>query len=66
MDALLAASKVGDTGKVVGIDISEKEVHAATDRAAAKGVRNVEFLALDMENLPFREDSYDCVISNGW
>ena len=65
VDAILAASKVGDGGRVFGIDISEKEVYAANVRAYQRNLDNIIFLPMDMEKLEFKSDVIDCVISNG-
>ena len=65
VDAILAAFKVGEAGRVFGIDISEKEVYAANVRAYQRNLRNIVFLTMDMEKLDFKSDVIDCVISNG-
>jgi len=65
VDAILAAFKVGDGGRVFGIDISEKEVYAANVRAYQRNLNNIIFLPMDMEKLEFKSDVIDCVISNG-
>ncbi len=65
MDAFIAASRVGSTGRVVGIDLSLGEVTAAIKRASARRLRNVDFRLGDMEDVPFEDATVDCVISNG-
>jgi SAM-dependent methyltransferase len=50
--AILAANIVGDTGEVVGTDLSSVAVATARARAAATGTRNVSFLQVD----PARHD----------
>ena len=46
--ALLAGAMVGATGSVVGVEIDEESVAAATERAAEAGATNVTFLADDV------------------
>jgi len=67
-DAFLAAHKVGDQGRVVGLDISAEEVRQARSRAVQRfGVsqERCSFVTGDMEMLPMEAASLDCVISNG-
>ncbi|MEM9656776.1 MAG: arsenite methyltransferase [Planctomycetota bacterium] len=68
LDVLLAAPKVGPTGKAIGIDMSE-EMIALAQRNAARGadgkpVANVEFHLSTIDELPLSDASVDCVISN--
>jgi len=66
VDSFIAASRVGDEGSVVGLDISKGEVVHASKRARARGVEErVTFVNGDMENVPLPDDSVDVVISNG-
>ncbi|MGH8945116.1 MAG: methyltransferase domain-containing protein [Acidimicrobiia bacterium] len=65
MDVLLAARRVGETGKAVGVDMIPDMVERATRNAAAAGVTNVEFLLAKMDDLPLPDDSLDVIISNG-
>ena len=65
MDALLAARRVGPSGRVVGVDITEEMVFKARKNAEATGVTNVEFYQGDAESLPLTEETVDVVISNG-
>lgn len=59
--ALLAASLVGETGSVLGIDRAEASVDAATRRAGEMGVMNVRFQAGTIENLEL-EGKFDAVV----
>lgn len=68
LDVLLAAPKVGPTGKAIGIDMSQEMIDLAR-RNAAKGtdgrpVENVEFHLSTIDKLPLEDNSVDCVISN--
>ncbi|MBA3309005.1 MAG: methyltransferase domain-containing protein [Nocardioidaceae bacterium] len=65
MDAFYAASLVGPTGRVVGIDFTREQVQKARVLAATWGATNVEFREGRIEALPFPDVTADCVISNG-
>jgi SAM-dependent methyltransferase len=65
VDAFLAASRVGNKGKVIGLDLSAKEVVRARSRAEERKVENVVFVQGDMESIPLADQSVDVVISNG-
>lgn len=65
MDALLAARKVGPTGRVVGIDMTDEQLEKAGRLAAAAGHANATFRRGYLEELPVEDASADCVISNG-
>lgn len=64
LDAFIAARKVGDKGKVIGIDMTEEMVEKAKANARKNGFRNVEFKQGDIENMPLENDIADCIISN--
>ena len=64
IDSFLAAKKVGEKGKVVGIDMTEDMVNKAKAIAKKHGYTNVDFRLGDIENLPVENDSVDVVISN--
>ena len=63
-DSFLAAKKVGASGKVIGVDMTEEMVNKATVLATKYGYSNVEFRLGDIENLPVESESVDVVISN--
>lgn len=63
-DAFLAAVKVGPTGKVIGVDMTEAMVQKARDNARKGNFANVEFRLGDIENLPVDDNSVDVIISN--
>jgi SAM-dependent methyltransferase len=63
-DCFLAASKVGPTGKVIGVDMTPEMIEKARDNAEKDGVENVEFRLGEIENLPVADGSVDVVISN--
>src|SRR4030043_1553023 len=64
VDVFLAANKVGPTGRVLGIDMTEEMVDRATRIARDHGYHNVEFRLGEIERLPVEDNSVDAVISN--
>jgi SAM-dependent methyltransferase len=64
MDVFLAASEVGEKGKVIGVDMTEEMVDRARKTALGHGFDNVEFRLGEIENLPVENDSIDVIISN--
>lgn len=63
-DCFLAARKIGETGKVIGVDMSEFMLTKAIKNAAKYGYKNVTFKLGDIETLPIEDGSIDVVISN--
>jgi len=63
-DVFLAARKVGKSGKVIGVDMSNDMLLKATINAENNGFDNVEFKKGDVEKLPIKDRSADVVISN--
>ena len=64
IDVFLAANKVGPTGKVIGIDMTEEMVTKAKATASKHGYKNVEFRLGEIENLPVEDETVDVIISN--
>jgi arsenite methyltransferase len=64
MDVFLAANKVGEQGKVIGVDMTEDMVRTALKNAKIGGYENVEFKLGEIENLPIEDNSIDVIISN--
>jgi SAM-dependent methyltransferase len=62
LDVLLAADKVGPSGKAIGIDMTEEMLELSRRNAA--GRKNVEFHKATIDNMPLLDSSVDCVISN--
>jgi ubiquinone/menaquinone biosynthesis C-methylase UbiE len=58
----LAAVLVGD-GDVVGVDISPAPLKIAEERAIQRGLSNVTFQQADAHELPFPNNSFDCITS---
>jgi arsenite methyltransferase len=65
VDAFVAARLVGPQGRVVGIDITDEMVDAARENLALLNLSNVSFQVADAESLPFPDQDFDAVISNG-
>lgn len=65
MDSLIAARRVGPSGKVIGVDFSEAMLSRAREGAAQSGAGNVEFRQADAEELPLADDSIDVALVNG-
>jgi arsenite methyltransferase len=66
IDSILAARRVGPTGKVIGLDIVEAMGDRARANAVEAGVEGwTEFLQGEMEQIPLPDSSVDVVISNG-
>ncbi|MHB0896032.1 MAG: arsenite methyltransferase [Spirochaetales bacterium] len=63
-DAFLAARKVGEAGKVIGVDMTPEMVAKARQNAVKGGYGNVEFRLGEIENLPLEDRSVDVIISN--
>jgi arsenite methyltransferase len=64
IDVLLAARRVGPTGFVYGLDMTDEMLALAQRNQAAEGVTNVAFLKGFIENIPLPESSIDVIISN--
>ncbi len=64
LDVLLAAQKVGPTGKAIGIDMTPEMIDRARRNAAAVKLSNIEFYLSTIDKLPLADASVDCVISN--
>src|SRR6266567_3622668 len=63
-DCFLAASRVGRTGRVIGVDMTPEMVTKARDNARRVDATNVEFRLGEIEHLPVPDQSVDVVISN--
>ena len=63
-DAFVARALVGETGKVIGIDMTEEMVNKARGNATNLKYANVEFRLGEIEKIPIVDDTADVVISN--
>jgi SAM-dependent methyltransferase len=64
IDVLLSARRVGPSGKVYGLDMTDEMLELARANQAKAGVTNVEFLKGDIEHIPLPDNSIDLIISN--
>ena len=65
MDSFLAALGAGESGRVIGVDMTDAQLAKARGLAAEHGFGNVEFRAGYIEEPLVEDGSADCVISNG-
>lgn len=64
LDLLIGAEKVGPTGRVIGIDMTDAMIEAARNNAKKAGYDNIELRKAKIEDLPIESGSVDWVISN--
>ena len=64
LDCFLAAKQVGESGSVIGVDMTPEMLERARLAASRLGFRNVEFRQGYLENLPVEAASVDVIISN--
>jgi len=63
-DCFLAAREVGESGKVIGVDMTADMVSKARKNAEKTGTTNVEFRLGEIESLPVADNSADIIMSN--
>ena len=63
-DAFLAAQRVGESGKVIGVDMTREMIEKATMNSEKLKISNVEFRLGEIEKIPVSDGSVDVVISN--
>jgi len=64
LDCFFAAKKVGETGHVIGVDMTPEMIERATSSAERLNIQNVEFRQGYLENLPVESNTVDVIISN--
>lgn len=64
IDVLLSARRVGPTGTVYGLDMTDEMLALARENQRKAGLTNVEFLKGDIEDIPLPDQSVDLIISN--
>ena len=64
IDVLLSAKRVGPTGKVYGLDMTDDMLALARENQRKAGATNVEFLKGTIEAIPLPDNSVDVIISN--
>jgi arsenite methyltransferase len=63
-DVLISARRVGQTGRAIGLDMTDEMLELARANAAEAGVTNAEFLKGYLEDIPLADATVDVVISN--
>jgi arsenite methyltransferase len=64
IDVLLSARRVGPTGRVFGLDMTDEMLALANANKQASGLTNVHFLKGEIEDIPLPDESIDVIISN--
>ena len=64
LDLLIASEKVGPSGQVIGVDMTDAMIEAARKNASEAGADNIEVRKGLIEQLPIETGSVDWVISN--
>jgi arsenite methyltransferase len=65
LEVILASQMVGNTGKVIGLDMTPEMIERATRNAERAGVGNIaDFRLGEMEKMPVDDESVDWIISN--
>jgi SAM-dependent methyltransferase len=64
LDCILAAQKVGETGHVIGVDMTPEMIERAKRNVKKVNLKNVEFRHGYLENLPVENNTADVIISN--
>jgi len=64
IDVLLSARRVGETGKVYGLDMTDEMLALARENQRVANVTNVEFLKGELEHVPLPDGVVDVIISN--
>ena len=64
IDVLLSAKRVGASGKVYGLDMTDEMLALARENQKKAGATNVEFLKGEIEHIPLPDNSVDVIISN--
>jgi arsenite methyltransferase len=64
-DTLVAAQMVGSEGRTTGIDMTPEMLEKARAAAGELGATHVDLVEGEIEHLPFQDESFDVVISNG-
>lgn len=63
-DSFLAAGQVGDSGRVIGVDMTPEMIDKAREHAMSGGYANVEFRLGEIEHVPVADASVDVIMSN--
>jgi SAM-dependent methyltransferase len=63
-DCFLARKQVGDSGSVIGVDMTPEMIKLARENTIKSGYTNVEFRLGEIEHLPVADETIDIIISN--
>jgi len=63
-DCFLAARRVGQKGRAIGVDMTPEMIHKARENAAKGKVKNVDFRLGEIEHLPVADSTADAILSN--
>lgn len=63
-DCFLASKEVGETGKVIGVDMTPEMIAKARENVEKMGAGNIEFRLGEIEHLPVADNSADIIMSN--
>ena len=64
LDVFLASTKIGPTGRAIGVDMTPSMIDLARNNAEKNNITNVEFRLGEIENLPIADNTADVIISN--
>ena len=64
-DLFVASRLVGESGRVCGVDLTEQMVERSKNNLADTNISNAVIRKVDSENIPFADNTFDVVISNG-
>ena len=64
-DLYVAKRLTGDSGRVCGIDLTREMVKRARENLAESGMENIEVIHISSEEIPYKDNTFDTVISNG-
>jgi len=65
VDVIVAAMMIGPSGKAVGIEVTPEMLQRAIENISQTDLKNITFLETGADNLPFVDQEFDVVISNG-
>lgn len=63
-DCFIARSVTGDSGKIIGIDMTNAMIEKAKANAEKMGYKNMEFILGEIENMPIQSNTVDVIVSN--
>ena len=64
IDCFLASNLVGETGRIIGVDMTAAMIDRARETALKNDIKNVEFRLGEIEHLPVADETVDVAISN--